>query len=76
VDAHTVKLYWRAQLIKMRSVSRRAPKHGPRRPVPEVSAYAGQDLNMLQRKPAHGNHVGKHAAACCFVGSLEGCTGS
>lgn len=65
VDAHTVKLYWRGELIKVHPVV--AP--GRRRTDPadlpaEVSVYAMRDLNTLQRKAAaHGTHVGAHAAA-------------
>jgi transposase len=65
VDAHTVKLYWRGELIKVHPVV--AP--GRRRTDPadlpaEVSVYAMRDLNTLQRKAAaHGPHVGAYAAA-------------
>nr|WP_237394638.1 hypothetical protein [Mycobacterium intracellulare] len=65
VDARTVKLYWRGELIKVHPVV--AP--GRRRTDPadlpaEVSVYAMRDLNTLQRKAAaHGTHVGAYAAA-------------
>ena len=65
VDAHTVKLYWRGELIKVHPVV--AP--GRRRTDPadlpaEVSVYAMRDLNTLQRKAsAHGDQVGSYAAA-------------
>lgn len=64
-DAHSVKLYWRGELIKVHPVM--AP--GRRRTDPadlpaEVSVYATRDLNALQRKAAaHGDHVGTYAAA-------------
>ena len=65
VDARTVKLYWRGELIKVHPIV--AP--GRRRTDPadlpaEVSVYAMRDLSTLQRKAsAHGTHVGAYAAA-------------
>jgi transposase len=65
VDASTVKLYWRGELIKVHPVV--AP--GRRRTDPddlpsELTAYAMRDLNALHRKAsAHGEHVGAYAAA-------------
>jgi transposase len=65
VDAHTVKLYWRGQLIKVHPVVAPGRRHTDPADLPaEVSAYAMRDLNMLQRKAsAHGTHVGTYAAA-------------
>ncbi|MFI5783521.1 IS21 family transposase [Nocardia sp. NPDC051570] len=65
LDARTVKLYRRGELIK---VHPRVPA-GRRQTDPadlpsELTAYAMRDLNTLQRKAeAHGNHVGVYAAA-------------
>jgi transposase len=64
-DAHTVKLYWRGELIKVHPVVGPGRRHTDPADLPaEVSAYAMRDLNALQRKAsAHGDHVGTYAAA-------------
>jgi hypothetical protein len=65
VDAHTVKLYWRGELIKVHPVVAPGRRHTDAADLPaEVTAYAMRDLNTLQRKAsAHGDHVGAYAAA-------------
>lgn len=65
VDAHTVKLYWRGELIKVHPVVGPGRRHTDPADLPaEVSVYAMRDLNTLQRKAAaHGTHVGVYAAA-------------
>lgn len=65
VDARTVKLYWRSELIKVHPVVAPGRRHTDPADLPaEVSAYAMRDLNTLQRKAsADGNHVGAYAAA-------------
>jgi transposase len=65
VDAHTVKLYWRGELIKVHPVVAPGRRHTDPADLPaEVSVYAMRDLNTLQRKAsAHGAHVGAYAAA-------------
>ena len=65
VDAHTVKLYWRGELIKVHPVMAPGRRHTDPADLPaEVSVYAMRDLNTLQRKAgAHGTHVGAYAAA-------------
>ena len=65
VDAHTVKLYWRGELIKVHPVVAPGRRHTDPADLPaEVSVYAMRDLNTLQRKAsAHGTHVGAYAAA-------------
>jgi transposase len=65
VDAHTVKLYWRGELIKVHPVVGPGRRHTDAADLPaEVSVYAMRDLNTLQRKAsAHGTHVGAYAAA-------------
>jgi transposase len=64
-DAHSVKLYWRGQLIKVHPVVAPGRRHTDPADLPaEVSVYAMRDLNALQRKAAaHGTHVGTYAAA-------------
>lgn len=64
-DAHTVKLYWRGELIKVHPAVGPGRRHTDPADLPsEVSVYAMRDLNMLQRKAsAHGDHVGAYAAA-------------
>ncbi len=64
-DAHTVKLYWRGELIKVHPVMAPGRRHTDPADLPaEVSAYAMRDLNALQRKAAaHGSHVGTYATA-------------
>jgi transposase len=65
VDAHTVKLYWRGELIKVHPVVAPGRRHTDPADLPaEVSVYAMRDLNTLQRKAStHGEHVGAYAAA-------------
>jgi transposase len=65
MDAATVKLYWRGELIKVHPVMAPGRRHTDPADLPaEVSAYAMRDLNTLQRKAsAHGDHVGAYAAA-------------
>ena len=65
VNAHTVKLYWRGELIKVHPVVAPGRRHTDPADLPaEVSAYAMRDLNTVQRKAsAHGDHVGTYAAA-------------
>jgi transposase len=65
VDAHTVKLYWRGELIKVHPVVAPGRRHTDPADLPsEVSAYAMRDLNTLQRKAStHGEHIGTYAAA-------------
>ena len=65
VDAHTVKLYWRGELIKVHPVVAPGRRQTDPGDLPaEVTAYAMRDLNTLQRKAsAHGDHVGAYAAA-------------
>jgi transposase len=65
VDAHSVKLYWRGELIKVHPVMAPGRRHTDPVDLPaEVSIYAMRDLNALQRKAAaHGDHVGTYAAA-------------
>jgi hypothetical protein len=65
VDAHTVKLYWRGELIKVHPVVAPGRRHTDPADLPaEVSVYAMRDFNTLQRKAsAHGEHVGAYAAA-------------
>jgi transposase len=64
-DAHTVKLYWRGELIKVHPVMAPGRRHTDPADLPaEVSAYAMRDINTLQRKAsAHGDHLGAYAAA-------------
>jgi transposase len=65
LDARTVKLYWRGELIKVHPVVGPGRRHTDPSDLPaEVSVYAMRDLNTLQRKAsAHGTHVGVYAAA-------------
>jgi transposase len=65
MDARTVKLYWRGELIKVHPVVAPGRRHTDPADLPaEVSVYALRDLNTLQRKAvAHGGHVGAYAAA-------------
>ena len=65
VDAHTGKLYWRGELIKVHPVVGPGRRHTDAADLPaEVTAYAMRDLNTLQRKAsAHGDYVGTYAAA-------------
>jgi transposase len=64
-DAHTVKLYWRGELIKVHPVVAPGRRQTDPADLPaEVSVYAMRDLNTLQRRAsAHGTHVGAYAAA-------------
>ncbi len=65
VDARTVKLYWRGELIKVHPLVGPGRRHTDPADLPsELSIYAMRDLNALQRKAsAHGEHVGAYAAA-------------
>lgn len=65
VDARTVKLYWRGELIKVHPVVGPGRRRTDPADLPaEVSTYAMRDLNTLQRKAsAYGAHVGAYAAA-------------
>ncbi len=65
VDARTVKLYWRGELIKVHPVVEPGRRHTDPADLPaELTAYAMRDLTTLQRKAeAHGSHVGIYAAA-------------
>jgi hypothetical protein len=64
-DAHSVKLYWRGELIKVHPVVAPGRRHTDPADLPsEVSVYAMRDLKALQRKAgAHGTHVGVYATA-------------
>ena len=64
-DAHTVKLYWRGELIKVHPVVAPGRRHtDPAEQPAEVSVYSMRALNTLQRNAtAHGDHVGAYAAA-------------
>lgn len=64
-DTHSVKLYWRGELIKVHPVMAPGRRHTDPADLPaEVSVYAMRDLNALQRRAdAHGAHVGTYAAA-------------
>jgi hypothetical protein len=64
-DVHSVKLYWRGELIKVHPVMAPGRRHTDPADLPsEVSVYAMRDLNALQRKATvHGSHVGTYAAA-------------
>jgi transposase len=65
VDATTVKLYRRGELIKVHPVVEPGRRHTDPADLPsELTAYAMRDLTTLQRKAsAHGDHVGTYAAA-------------
>ena len=65
VDARTVKLYWRGELIKVHPVVAPGRRHTDPDDLPnELTAYAMRDLNTLRSKArAHGDHVGAYAAA-------------
>ncbi|MGY4103954.1 IS21 family transposase [Nocardia sp. R16R-3T] len=65
VDASTVKLYWRGELIKVHPVVAPGRRHTDPADMPsEVSVYAMRDLNTLQRKASgHGENIGVYAAA-------------
>lgn len=64
-DIHTVKLYWRGQLLKVHPVVPPGRRHTDPADLPaEVSTYALRDLNSLQHKASvHGPHVGAYATA-------------
>jgi len=64
-DAHSVKLYWRGELIKVHPVMAPGRRHTDPADLPaHVAVYAMRDLDALQRKAAaHGTHVGTYAAA-------------
>ena len=65
VDASTVKLYWRGELIKVHPVMAPGRRHTDPDDLPtELTAYAMRDLTTLHRKASgHGEHVGAYAAA-------------
>lgn len=65
VDAHSVKLYWRGELIKVHPRVAPGRRHTDPADLPsEVSIYAMRDINSLARKAAaHGPHVGVYASA-------------
>ena len=64
-DAHTVKLYWRGELIKIHPVVAAGRRQTDPADLPaEVSVYAMRDLTTLQRRAStHGEYVGAYAAA-------------
>lgn len=64
-DAHSVKLYWRGELIKVHPRVAPGRRHTDPADLPsEVSVYAMRDITTLQRKAAaHGAHVGTYASA-------------
>jgi transposase len=64
-DVHSVKLYWRGELIKVHPRMAPGRRHTDPADLPsEVSIYAMRDITTLQRKAtAHGAHVGVYAAA-------------
>jgi transposase len=64
-DAHSVKLYFRGELIKVHPVMAPGRRHTDPADLPsEVSVYAMRDITTLRRKAAaHGAHVGSYAAA-------------
>jgi hypothetical protein len=64
-DAHSVKLYWRGELIKVHPRVAPGRRHTDPADLPsEVSVYAMRDITTLQRKAAaHGPQVGAYAAA-------------
>lgn len=65
LDARTVKLYWRGELIKVHPVMAPGRRHTDPADMPtEQNTYAMRDLNTLQRKASeHGTHIGAYAAA-------------
>ncbi|WP_327101542.1 hypothetical protein OIE68_00505 [Nocardia vinacea] len=69
VDAATVKLYFRGELVKVHPVVAPGRRHTDPADLPsERTVYAMRDLNTLQRKAAtHGHHVGAYAAAVLTV---------
>ena len=64
-DAHSVKLFWRGELIKVHPLMAPGRRHTDPADLPaEVSIYAMRDITSLQRKAAaHGTHIGVYAAA-------------
>lgn len=64
-DTHSVKLYWRGELIKVHPAMAPGRRHTDPADLPaEVSIYAMRDIASLARKAAaHGAHVGTYAAA-------------
>jgi hypothetical protein len=58
-DAHSVKLYWRGELIKVHPLMAPGRRHTDPADLPaEVSIYAMRDITALQRKAAAlGPHV-------------------
>ena len=64
-DEHTVKLFWRGQLIKVHPRQAPGGRHTDPADLPsELTVYAMRDLDALHRKAAaHGDHVGAYAAA-------------
>ncbi len=69
VDAHTVKLYWRGELIKVHPVMAPGRRHTDPADLPaEVSVYAMRDLNTLQRKAsAHGSMSARMRPRCSSI---------
>ncbi|MEV2221589.1 IS21 family transposase [Nocardia vinacea] len=65
VDAATVKLYFRGELVKVHPVVAPGRRNTDPADLPsERTVYAMRDLNTLQRKAeSHGHHVGAYAAA-------------
>jgi hypothetical protein len=65
VDAATVKLYFRGELIKVHARVEAGRRQTDPADLPsELTAYAMRDLNALGRKAfEHGPHVGAYAAA-------------
>lgn len=65
VDASTVKLYCRGELIKVHPVVAPGRRQTDAADFPsELTAYAMRDLNTLQRKvSAYGANIGVYAAA-------------
>jgi transposase len=65
LDANTVKLYHRGELIKVHPAVAAGRRHTDPADLPaELTAYAMRDLNALRRKAeSHGDHIGAYAAA-------------
>ncbi|MFF0458355.1 hypothetical protein [Nocardia africana] len=65
VDAATVKLYFRGELIKVHARVEASRRQTDPADLPsDLTAYAMRDLNSLGRKAfVHGPHVGAYAAA-------------
>ncbi|MET9030991.1 hypothetical protein ABZW96_36105 [Nocardia sp. NPDC004168] len=65
VDAQTVKLYFRGELIKVHPRIAAGRRQTDPADLPsELTAYAMRDLNTLQRRAeSHGTHIGIYTAA-------------